>query len=76
MTRRAALGTSTSNFGVSRRESHDASGLYARFAPRQISTAEEVKAPPDLAEPIVCADARHLGRTTASRWWSPRHICR
>lgn len=42
--------TSTSNFGVGRRENHDSSEFYARFAPPEISDAEE------LAEPLVVDD--------------------
>lgn len=60
MTRRATRGTSTSNFGVSRRESHDSGDFYARFAPRQVSTSEEVEGHLVLAEPIVCGDARDM----------------
>ena len=36
-------GTSTSSFGVSRRESHDASGFYERFTPPTISKDEHVE---------------------------------
>jgi DNA modification methylase len=39
--------TSTSNFGVGKRESHDASDFYARFSPPDISKADE------LADPLV-----------------------
>jgi DNA modification methylase len=34
--------TSTSNFGVSRRENHDASDFYARFTPPNLSTDDTV----------------------------------
>lgn len=36
--------TSTSSFGVGRRESHDASAFYARFTPPAISESEDVRA--------------------------------
>ena len=36
------MGTSTSSFGVGRRESHDATDFYARFAPPEISTDETI----------------------------------
>jgi DNA modification methylase len=36
------MGTSTSSFGVSRRESHDAADFYARFTPPEISDDEEL----------------------------------
>lgn len=35
-------GTKTSNFGVSRRENHDASGFYARFTAPVLSNSEDV----------------------------------
>lgn len=37
--------TTTSSFGVSRRESHDASDFYARFTPPQISDDDTLVAP-------------------------------
>jgi site-specific DNA-methyltransferase (adenine-specific) len=53
------VGTSTSPFGVGRREAHDASGFYARFRPPDISTDDAVVAfDPDPA--LVCGDARHM----------------
>ena len=59
--RRSSSGpTSTSNFGVGRRESHDASGFYRRFEAPELDNDSRV-APPDLvAEPFVCGDARHM----------------
>src|SRR3954447_8978195 len=38
----AKRATSTSNFGVSRRENHDSSDFYARFTPPILSTDETV----------------------------------
>ncbi|HLN05749.1 MAG TPA: site-specific DNA-methyltransferase, partial [Acidimicrobiales bacterium] len=58
--RRAERGTSTSNFGVGRRESHDASGFYARFHPRQISDDETLASSFQVSEPLVCGDARDM----------------
>ncbi|MDQ3738843.1 MAG: site-specific DNA-methyltransferase [Actinomycetota bacterium] len=52
--------TSTSNFGVGRRESHDASGFYGRFRPPQLSADDSVAPPKPVAEPFVCADARSM----------------
>jgi DNA modification methylase len=52
--------TSTSNFGVSRRESHDASGFYGRFEPPQLDDDQTVPRPGDIDEPFVCGDARDL----------------
>ncbi len=55
--RRTRRPTSTSNFGVGRRESHDASDFYARFAPPEISDDREVGGT-QTADVIYCADAR------------------
>jgi site-specific DNA-methyltransferase (adenine-specific) len=53
------VGTSTSAFGVGRREGHDASEFYARFRPPEISADEGVVAfDPDPA--LVCGDSRHM----------------
>ncbi len=60
MSRRPNRATSTSTFGVGRRESHDASEFYARFHPKHLSTDSTVELVPDLAEPLVCGDARDL----------------
>ncbi|MHB8247066.1 MAG: DNA-methyltransferase [Acidimicrobiales bacterium] len=61
MTRRQGRSTSTSNFGVGARESHDASGFYARFTPKSVSTDEELSTPFELLEPLVCGDSRKMG---------------
>ena len=52
-------GTSTSNFGVGKRESHDASGFYDRFVPPIISTDAEVQ-PPKALDEIWLGDARDM----------------
>ncbi len=52
--------TTTSNFGVSRRESHDASGFYGRFEPPVINDDERVLPPTPIDEPFVCGDARRM----------------
>src|SRR6476469_2546121 len=52
--------TSTSSFGVGRRESHDASGFYRRFHPPVVSNADDVLPPKPVAEPFVCGDARAM----------------
>ena len=57
-------GTTTSNFGVSRRESHDASGFYGRFEPPVVSDDDTVLPATPVAEPFVCGDARQM-RTIA-----------
>lgn len=56
MTRR---GTSTSAFGVSRRESHDASGFYGRFTPPALST-EAAVAPDRALDKLIVGDSRHM----------------
>jgi DNA modification methylase len=50
--------TATSNFGVSKRESHDSSAFYQRFLPPELSEDDTVSAPKPVAEPFVCGDAR------------------
>ncbi|CAA9266887.1 MAG: adenine specific DNA methyltransferase (hpaim) [uncultured Acidimicrobiales bacterium] len=52
--------TSTSAFGVGRRESHDASGFYARFRRPELSDDEEVHPPFELEEPLVKGDSRRM----------------
>ena len=56
--------TRTSNFGVGRRESHDASGFYERFEAPVLDTDDRVPPPDPVAEPFVCGDARDM-RTLA-----------
>ena len=56
--RRAA--TSTSNFGVGRRESHVADAFYARFEAPELSADEEVHPPAAMAESCICGDARRM----------------
>lgn len=53
-------GTSTSRFGVGRRENHDAGDFYARFHPPVISDDEAVHGPLRLDEPLRCRDAREM----------------
>lgn len=57
--RRTRRPTSTSAFGVGRRESHDASDFYARFTTPELSTDEHVvRHTPD--EPLAHGDARDM----------------
>ncbi len=51
--------TSTSNFGVGKRESHNASGFYGRFTPPTISTDSTIAGVIDV-EPFHCGDARSM----------------
>src|SRR5882724_5777021 len=53
-------GTATSRFGVSRRESHDASEFYARFRAPDLSADDRLAGAVDIGEPLRCADARAL----------------
>lgn len=55
-----ARGTSTSRFGVGRRESHDASEFYGRFQPPALSDDDTVHGPVRLGEPLQCLDARRM----------------
>ena len=54
--------TSTSRFGVGRRESHDATDFYSRFRPPDLSSDDTVHPYFDLAldEAIVTTDAREI----------------
>jgi DNA modification methylase len=54
--------TSTSGFGVGRRESHDASDFYARFTAPALSDDDAVADPAevDLSDPFIVGDARHM----------------
>ena len=60
MASRRRPATSTSNFGVGRRESHVADAFYARFEAPEVSADEDVQRPADLAEACICGDARHM----------------
>ena len=52
--------TSTSNFGVSGRESHDASGFYDRFRAPELSTDTTLLPPSPVDESFVVGDARAM----------------
>ncbi|MEC7457925.1 MAG: site-specific DNA-methyltransferase, partial [Actinomycetota bacterium] len=52
--------TSTSDFGAGRRESHDASGFYARFEAPVVSDDETIAGPISNTELLICGDARDL----------------
>jgi DNA modification methylase len=54
--------TSTSNFGSGKRESHDASGFYARFADERLDLSDDatVLTPREILDPIRTGDARDM----------------
>jgi site-specific DNA-methyltransferase (adenine-specific) len=52
--------TTTSNFGASTRESHDAAPFYARFRPPELSLDDTVAAAAPVTEPFVHGDARKM----------------
>jgi DNA modification methylase len=52
--------TSTSSFGVGRREAHDASAFYARFEPPELSSDADVLPYKELPDPFFHGDARHM----------------
>jgi site-specific DNA-methyltransferase (adenine-specific) len=54
-------GTTTSAFGVSRRENHDASGFYGRFTAPVLSDDDTVE-PPGVVDQIYVGDARSMDR--------------
>ncbi len=51
--------TSTSSFGVSRRESHDSSVFYGRFTAPEMSADTEIS-PRKAIDDIFCGDARRM----------------
>jgi modification methylase len=53
-------GTATSNFGVGKRESHDASAFYERFEAPELSGDDDVPPVYEISEPFVEGDARHM----------------
>jgi site-specific DNA-methyltransferase (adenine-specific) len=57
--------TSTSAFGVSRRENHDASGFYGRFPAPTLSDDDTVE-PPGVVDQIYVGDARSMDRVRPS----------
>ena len=56
---RRRRGTSTSAFGVSKREAHDASDFYARFAPPELSDDDTVNEP-KVVDELVVGDSRNM----------------
>ena len=54
-----AKSTSTSAFGVSKRESHDATGFYRRFTPPDLSSESEVAIHRAL-DKLIVGDARRM----------------
>ncbi|MHB1536527.1 MAG: DNA-methyltransferase [Acidimicrobiales bacterium] len=57
--------TSTSGFGVSKRESHDASGFYRRFALPELSSESEVTAHHGV-DKLIVGDARRMDEVSDS----------
>jgi len=53
------MGTSTSSFGVGKRESHDSTDFYARFAPPEVSDDDTLGEPGQL-DVIHVGDARDM----------------
>ncbi len=51
--------TSTSPFGVSRREAHDSSGFYDRFEPPRIIDDDTIAECP-VRDSVICADGRRM----------------
>ena len=52
--------TATSNFGVSRRENHDATAFYERFTPPELSDDATVLDPAPIADPFRVGDSRAM----------------
>jgi DNA modification methylase len=59
--------TSTSSFGVSKRESHDASAFYSRFSLPHVSSDSEIATnPPDMLDRIHVGDSRFMPQVVDS----------
>src|SRR3954451_2249338 len=52
--------TTTSNFGVSTRESHDSTPFYDRFRAPELSSDDDVPQPFPIGQPFVHGDARNM----------------
>ncbi len=52
--------TSTSNFGVGRRENHDATAFYERFSPPELSGDDTILPPVPVDEPFQKGDSRNM----------------
>jgi hypothetical protein len=52
--------TSTSNFGVSRRENHDSSGFYGRFHAPELTSDLTVSPPIPVDDPFQVGAARNM----------------
>ncbi|NLA37631.1 MAG: site-specific DNA-methyltransferase, partial [Actinobacteria bacterium] len=52
--------TTTSNFGVSTRESHDSTPFYERFRAPEVSDDRTILAPQPIEEPFQCGDSRFM----------------
>jgi site-specific DNA-methyltransferase (adenine-specific) len=59
--KRSRRPTSTSAFGVGKRESHDSSGFYARFPAPELSDDETVN-PCPVADTLFLGDSRDMGQ--------------
>jgi site-specific DNA-methyltransferase (adenine-specific) len=59
--RRGRRPTATSNFGVGRREAHDASAFYARFEAPAVSDDDEVR-PCTVTDRLFLGDSRDRSR--------------
>lgn len=57
--------TSTSAFGVSKRESHDAAAFYRRFSPPDVSSDSEI-APRRDVDKLILGDARRMDEVADS----------
>lgn len=58
-------GTSTSRFGVSKREGHDSSAFYGRRLYENLKVVEDIKEvenpiPPDVLDKVFCKDSRSM----------------
>jgi DNA modification methylase len=60
MAERRRASTATSNFGVGRREGHDATSFYNRFEPPEVSREGAVPKAKTIRNPFLVGDSRHM----------------
>ena len=58
--KRDTSGTSTSSFGSGRRQNHDASKSYSRFAAPTITDEDGIVVAPDLDDLCILGDSRSM----------------
>ena len=55
-------GTSTSNFGVGKRESHDSTAFYERFDAPKLQNAKDFRPDPSVPSALHCGDSTNMSQ--------------